>query len=79
MARISIAFPKSKDDIEKVSSDPSVGGSLDMIFNTSDNTIKIFYDEVWHTLHTLTLPVRLLLETGDILLLEDGSEVLLES
>lgn len=48
--------------------------------NSGDDGYYIYYDGTWQLLHTLT-PAQLsflLLETGDILLKEDGDKVALE-
>jgi len=65
--------------IEKVVSDPASGKDLDMIFNTATSQLKIFYQSVWYTIHTLTIPGNLLLEDGDYLLSEIGEYISLES
>ena len=65
--------------IEKVGSDPASGSEFDLIFNTTDNSMKIYYDSTWHILKTLTIPDRLLLESGFIIDLENGDELLAET
>jgi hypothetical protein len=65
--------------IEKVVSDPASGNDMDLIYNTTTNQLKIFYDLAWYVIATLTIPDQLLLETGDFVLLETGDYVLLES
>lgn len=49
--------------------------------NSSDNGYYIYYGETWQLLHTLTPATLsfLLLETGDILLKEDGDKVALQT
>lgn len=61
-----------------VTSDPSSAKDGATILNTADSTIKVFYDGTWYTLHTLTIPDSILLESGDFALLESGSKVLKE-
>jgi len=65
--------------IEKVVSDPASGNDMDLIYNTTTSQLKIFYQSVWYTLHTLTIPGKLLLEDGDYLLSEIGEYISLES
>ena len=51
----------------------------DTYFNTSDYGIYFYYDGTWYLLHTLVVAVDfLLLETGDILLKEDGDKDIIE-
>lgn len=64
--------------LELVTSDPVSAKNGSQIFNTTDNTLKMYYDGVWYTLHTLSVD-KLLLETGDFILLETGDRILLES
>jgi len=67
------------ENIKAVASDPASGKDLEMIFNTTTNQLKIFYQYVWYTIHTLTIPGKLLLEDGDCLLSEIGEYISLES
>lgn len=67
------------ENIKAVASDPASGKDLEMIFNTATSQLKIFYQSVWYTLHTLTIPGNLLLEDGDYLLSEIGEYISLES
>ena len=65
-----------------VSSDPATGKTGQIILNTTDHKIKVYYDDSWQTLHTLTSgeeSYNILLESGDALLLENGDNILLES
>jgi len=65
--------------IEKVVSDPASGNDMDLIYNTTTNQLKIFYDLAWYVIATLTIPGKLLLEDGDCLLSEIGEYISLES
>lgn len=65
--------------IKLVTSDPASGSTGDMIINTTDDGLKIYYAGSWQTLHTLTATQYILLEGGDNLLLETGDIILLES
>jgi len=71
-------FQYIKETIRVVSSDPTNADDFDIIFNTVDNQIKIYYGSLWYVLHTLTILGTLLLETSDKLLLETGYKILLE-
>jgi len=64
--------------IEKVTVDPAIGGDMDLIFNTVDKKLKMYYDGTWYVLNTLTIPDNFILETGDNILLENGDRILLE-
>jgi hypothetical protein len=81
MARLSIAFPKGKEskEIEEVSSDPTSADNFDIIFNTTDNQLKIYYSTSWYVLNTLDIPVNIILESGGLALLESGYKMLTET
>lgn len=40
--------------LDSVTSDPASGTTGQLILNTTDDTIKIYYAGSWQTLHTLT-------------------------
>lgn len=61
-----------------VSSEPVSAAQLDQIYITTTHEIKMYYDGNWYLLHTLTVPDKILLESGDYLLLENGSKFLME-
>lgn len=68
-----------QDDIlEPVETDPSSPAEGEMAFNSTDKAVKIYYDGVWYTLHTLGIPDEILLESGEVILLESDSKVLTE-
>lgn len=66
--------------LDTVTSDPASGEDGQLILNTTDDTIKVYYGGSWQTLHTLTPAVDyyLLQETGDFLLLESGDKFIQE-
>lgn len=47
-----------------VTSDPSNGKTGQMILNTSDNGIKVFYGNQWQTIYTLT-PEQININEGE--------------
>ena len=61
-----------------VSSDPSSAKEGTIIYNSSEKKIKIYMESTWHNLHTLTIPDKRLLQSGDYVLLESGDRRLLE-
>lgn len=58
-----------------VASDPASSTNGAMILNTTDNKVKIWYDDVWQTLHTLSVTLFLCQENGDLLLQENGDKI----
>ena len=66
------------DTLEPVAADPASASDGEMIFNDTDKAIKIYYDGSWYTLHTLAIPDQIILEGGDVVLVESGSKVLTE-
>ena len=63
---------REKDGVKIVASDPANASDGDMIINASTAEVKIFFDSVWHVLHTLTLSDKILTESGDWILQENG-------
>lgn len=66
--------------LDSVTSDPASGTTGQLILNTTDDTIKVYYAGSWQTLHTLTSAAAsyLLQETGDFLLQETGDKFIQE-
>ena len=61
-----------------VTEDPATSTNGTLILNTTDYKVKIWFDSRWQTLHTLTIQVKILMETGEFLLLETGDKFLTE-
>jgi hypothetical protein len=70
---------RGKSNFRRVNANPASGANGETILNRATNEVKVWYDGVWQTLHTLTVYVDyLLLQDGGKMFQEDGSGILLE-
>lgn len=64
--------------VSLVAVNPVTGTDGEIILNTSDDTLYIWYLGAWRTMLTLTITAYfMLLETGDKILLETGDKIIL--
>lgn len=60
-----------------VTSDPASASVGDIILNTTDGKMKIWYDSTWQELHSFSVEDTILLENGDNFLLENADNLLI--
>lgn len=64
--------------VKMVTSDPASAGNGDQIINTTSGNYKIWYGSGWWTIMSIAIQNKILLETGEMFLLESGNSALME-
>jgi len=77
MVMIRKDFDNFRGTLASAPGNPSDGW---MYINSGNDTMYVYYDGTWQSIHTLTPATAefLLLESGDAVLLESGDKVVLE-
>lgn len=66
--------------LEAVASDPASGETGQLILNTTDDAIKVYYASQWQTLHSLSAEVSsFVFEDSNQFVFEDGNTYIFEA